>query len=112
MIVSMSFGLKTIGLPALSFWEKVLERPVVLRVLEDNESAIKIATKGFSAAMRHLERTQKLAVGFLGDCFKQQIAVIDDCATKDMAADIFTKSVRPCDWPNALELLGITWERG
>ena len=89
-----------------------MQRPVVLRVLEDNESAIKIASKGFSPTMRHLDRTQKTAVGFLGDVFKQQLAVLDGCDTKDMAADIFTKSVKPCDWPNALQLLGITFQKG
>ena len=57
--------------------------------------------------MRHLDRTQKTCVGFLGDIFKEQIALIENCPTERMRADLFTKNIKPIAWSHALTLIGM-----
>ena len=43
----------------------LLNRPVTLRVMEDNTAAITDVEKGYTPAMRQIKRTQKLCLGFL-----------------------------------------------
>ena len=107
-VVSMAHGVKTSGLPAVSFWETVLERNVQLTIGEDNETAITIAENGYMPIMRHLGRTQKTSVGFLGDCVADQLFQIEKVPTEEQVADIFTKSIKPHAWAHALELIGIS----
>ena len=47
----------------------MLGRPLVARVYEDNQAAIAVAKSGFSSALRHLAKHQRLNLGFLHDCF-------------------------------------------
>ena len=44
-------------LPSLQLWERLLDRPVKLRVKEDNQATIKVVKKGFSPKLRHIQRT-------------------------------------------------------
>ena len=103
----MAYALKNCAVPFLAYWETVLGREIPLDVAEDNDSAIAIAKKGYSPALRHLERVQRQSIGFLGDLYDQQIMTISQCDTKDQAADIFTKALPPASWNNALVLLGM-----
>ncbi len=43
----------------------MLGRPLVARVYEDNQAAIAVAKSGFSIALRHLAKHQRLNLGFL-----------------------------------------------
>ena len=61
-------------------------------MFEDNEAVIKIITKGRSPIMRHVSRTQRVALDWLFDRInldpKIQIKYID---TKNQLADVLTK---------------------
>ena len=51
----------------LDLWEKILKRVVKLTILEDNQATIKIIAKGYSAKLRHVQRTQKVNIGSIHD---------------------------------------------
>ena len=105
--VSLAFGMKNVGIPSLSIWETVFGRSVQLRALEDNEACISIALAGYSPTMRHLDRTQRTYVGFLGDVFANAIAVIEYVESEKQAADLFTKDIKPKDWLRVCSLTGL-----
>ena len=64
----------------------------LLYVFEDNEAVIKMTIKGRSPTMRHVSRTQRVALDWLFDRInldsRIQINYID---TKNQLADILTK---------------------
>ena len=66
----------------------------LLYVFEDNEAVIKMIIKGRSSTMRHVSRTDRVALDWLFDRIKLdpkiQIKYID---TKNQLADILTKEI-------------------
>ena len=58
-MISLATALKSEFLPMLELLEQALCRPVRLRCLEDNTQCIKAAETGYSAALRHLPRTEQ-----------------------------------------------------
>ena len=78
---------------------------VVLYVFEDNEAVIKMINKGRSPTMRHVSRTQRVALDWLFDRITFQIKYID---TKYQLADILTKGNFTRDeWNHLLCLFNI-----
>ena len=67
--VAADTALRTEGLPALDLWDMVFERDCVLTLLEDNEAMIKIMRSGISAKMAHLNRTHRVDLAFMVECF-------------------------------------------
>jgi hypothetical protein len=106
-IISLAHSLFLEGLPALSLWEQLLGRKVVLKVREDNQATIRVVKNGFSPKMRHVQRTHKVNLGSLGEIFEDESCEISYVETNDQAADIFTKCLEPLKWDNALALLGM-----
>ncbi len=49
-----------IGIPAISLWSYLMGRTAVVRLCEDNQSAMRIIENGKSPALGHLSRTQAL----------------------------------------------------
>ena len=83
---------------------------VLLYVFEDNEVVIKVVVKGRSPTMRHVSRTQRVALDWLFDRInldsKIQIKYID---TKNQLADILTKGHFTRDeWNHLLNLFNIS----
>ena len=82
----------------------------MLYVFEDNEAAIKMIIKGRSPTMRHVSRTQRVALDWLFDRInldtKIQIRYVD---TKHQLADMLTKGNFARDeWNNLLQLFSIS----
>ena len=82
----------------------------LLYVFEDNEAVIKMIIKGRSPTMRHVSRTQRVALGWLFDRInldsKIQVKYID---TKNQLADILTKGKFTRDeWNHLLTLFNIS----
>ena len=82
----------------------------LLCVFEDNEAVIKMIIKGRSPTMRHVSRTQRVALVWLFDRInldpKIQIKYID---TKNQLADILTKGIFTRDeWNHLLTLVNIS----
>ena len=82
----------------------------LLYIFEDNETVIKMITKGRSPAMRHVSRTHRVALDWLFDRInfgpKIQIKYID---TKNQLADMLTKGNFTRDeWNHLLCLFNIS----
>ena len=60
---------KEIGFAVLDLLDKVCERKVQCRLLEDNTAAIQIIKSGRNPTMRHLARHQGISIRFLHDTF-------------------------------------------
>ena len=48
----------------------MLERPIVIEVLEDNTSAIHVAKEAYSSRLWHLGRHSRINVGWLGNLIR------------------------------------------
>lgn len=76
--------------------------------MEDNQATILVAKKGFSAKLRHVQRSHGVNLSSLEEMFNRAGCSIEYIKTDEQAADIFTKALQPQKWANALNLLGIT----
>ena len=106
-VVALAASLFSEALPALTYWETVLNRDVHLEIFEDNQATIRVVKKGYSAKLRHISRTHKIDISSIFEIIELDNIEIIYCKTDDQAADIFTKALAPLKWPNALSLLGI-----
>jgi hypothetical protein len=106
-IISLAHSMFSEALPALSLWEKLLERPVKLQCLQDNQATILVVKKGYSPKLRHVARTHKVNLGSLYEVFDNNDVSIQYIVTDKQAADIFTKALPPHKWEAALRMIGI-----
>ena len=86
----------------------MLGRDIDLRIREDNEACIIVATKGFSPKLRHVKRTQKVDVGSLGEFIRSPDVDISYINTDDQIADIFTKGLDSVKWCKAVDMLNVS----
>ena len=98
----------------------VLGRPVKMVVQEDNTQAITAVRKGYSPNMRHLARTQRVALGALHEVFFPEEDAEDDdgessgecalqhCETCRHKGDSFTKALPGPQFAAARRMLGMT----
>ena len=56
-------ALRNDGLPLANLLEFLLERPIVVEVMEDNSAAIVAAQKGYGPRLRHLHRLKIIHLG-------------------------------------------------
>ena len=106
-VVSLAHSLYSEGIPALQLWDRLLDKPVHLRTLEDNQATIIVVKKGYSPKLRRITRTHKVNLSSLSEIYTEDNASIEYVDTNEQAADIFTKALPPQKWANALELLGM-----
>ena len=107
-IVSLAFSLYQEGLPTLSLWDRLLGRPMTLRIHEDNQATILVARKGHSSKLRSISRTHRVNLASLAEQLQEGTGVeLEYVKTDFQAADIFTKALPPHKWDHALRLLGM-----
>jgi len=116
----MSFGLRTEGLPALDFWEVLLQAidggpkgPATARgpkgpaktgsdkeprdqpklcVLEDNQSTMIVAQKGTSKQLKHVRRTHRVNIAWIAEVLASPDVEILYIRSEQQSADILTKA--------------------
>ena len=114
-VVSMATSTRNELLPMQMLMQIILQRPVVAEIREDNAAAITAVMKGFSPALRHIYRTQRISLGFLhelvvpdpersGDESEGRIELIKE-PTATHKGDMFTKELEPKDFERALDLI-------
>ena len=106
-IISLAHSLYTEAIPSLQLWEKLLGRPVNLRIMEDNQATILVARKGYSPKVRRITRIHKVNLGCLAEVLKDGAVTIEYVDAALQAADVFTKALVPQKWDNAIQLLGM-----
>eukprot|EP00972_Heterocapsa_arctica_P084698 12474652-Heterocapsa_arctica.AAC.1 len=65
----MATALKAEALPMIDLFSHALGRSVGLTCLEDNTQCIAAARTGYSAALRHLARTERIALSVAHEQF-------------------------------------------
>ncbi|CAE7710334.1 unnamed protein product [Symbiodinium sp. CCMP2592] len=91
-IVSLDHAVYKLGLPALSMWEYMLGRRFRLRVMEDNEAAIRVIITGHNPNMRHMSRTQRIDISALNERYHAGDVMFVTCPSQFEAGDILTKA--------------------
>ena len=91
----------------VELFSTILQRPIDLYILEDNQATIKVVKKGYSPKLRHLQRTQKINISSIKEVIVEDHIFMIYCHTTFQCADIFTKALAPHKWDDALKLLGI-----
>ncbi|WP_288993063.1 polyprotein of Ty1/Copia retrotransposon, partial [uncultured Marinobacter sp.] len=91
-IVAGFFALKTVGIPSLMIWERLLPGDVSLTVHEDNQAMIRVCHTGRNPTMRYLSRVHRISIAWLYERFGAENIHLCYTDTKLMAADIYTKA--------------------
>ena len=94
-IVSADHAVRVHGVPALSLWERLLGLPrdhLVIDFHEDNATAVQVLKSGYSATMRHIERTHGVCLRFLAEVFRGKHFRIFYERSALEAGDIYTKA--------------------
>ena len=91
-IVSLDHAVYELGLPALSMWEYMMGRRFRLRVMEDNEAAIRVIITGHNPNMRHMSRTQRIDISALNERYHGGDFTFVACPSQFEAGDILTKA--------------------
>ena len=70
-IFSINLAMRTLGVPALTIWDLLLDRDVGLALMEDNDATIVIIKTGTNSALRHVSRTHGVNVAWLRETFRR-----------------------------------------
>ena len=101
-------------MPLQDLVQLLLRKPIALVVKEDNAACIQAVRKGYSPALRHMPRTQRVSLGDLHETFAECQAqrptdgpvLLQHQDTKQHKGDIFTKYLDPTTYNDALTRLG------
>ena len=104
--ISMAAVLKSEALPLLGLFGEALSKMVSLECREDNTQCISAGKTGYSAALRRLPRTERIAVGVVNGTF-----ATDDCRIVCQESslhkgNVSTKRLAPALFETALGRLG------
>jgi hypothetical protein len=95
----------------VDLFSQALGRDVGLLCLEDNTQCIAAVKKGYSAALRHLARTERIALGVAHEQFYGDNSnfAIEYQVSELHKGDVFTKKLAPGPFERAItELLGMS----
>ena len=106
--ISMASGAKQEAIPAQLFMESALGRTVGLRCLEDNTQCIAAVRNGYSAALRSLPRTERIALSVAHEVFVEtpENALVYE-ETSLHRGDMFTKRLAAPAFEDALARIGM-----
>ena len=99
-IVAADHAVRTGGLPALQLWERLLDRPLVLEVYQDNQATARIMTTGRAPTLRHIKRTHCVSVAWIHERISGPDINFNDCISYVMAAFINEEK-----WRSACQLV-------
>ena len=109
-VISATTALKTDALPMLDLLESALGRTVHLQCREDNTQCIQAAETGYSKALGHLSRTERISLGVLHEVFVEQTAGSANIQYQETAShkgDMFTKRLDPGPFEEALKRINL-----
>ena len=95
------------ALPIQGMWSILLNRPVLLHVLEDNLSTIEIVNKGYSSRLAHLPRTHRISVAWTAEQVASSDVFLKHCPSAEQKGDSFAKALDKVKHSEALHTLGI-----
>ncbi|MEM8648475.1 MAG: Ty1/Copia family ribonuclease HI, partial [Pseudomonadota bacterium] len=103
-VISLAVSLRREALAMQDFLCQALGREVHMVVREDNTQCISAVERGMSAALRHLNRTQRISVSFLNEvlCGGHLGCTIEYAESSTHKGDLFTKTLSPTAFASAL----------
>jgi len=107
-LVSADHAVRTVGLPALDLWQYLLYKAgeITIEFHEDNNAAVTVLRSGWSATMRHLERTHGVCLRSLAEHMRRSYFRLMYERSALMAADIYTKAFTgKSEWELASRLI-------
>ena len=106
-IVAIDHGMCKEGLPAAALWTTLLQRKVVIQLMEDNEAACRVLITGRNPSMKHMSRTQRIDKCWLNERINEGDFVFINCPSEYQGGDILTKHcVDKRVWARNLMLIG------
>ena len=104
--ISLSTAMKLEGLPMQDLFSRALGREVTLEAREDNTQCIAAVKNGYSAALRHLPRTERIALSVCHELFieNEGTYVLKYEPSEEHRGDIFTKKLSPMSFERAVEM--------
>jgi hypothetical protein len=107
-MIALATALKAEVLPMMELLEAALGRPIKLVCLEDNTQCIQAAETGYSAALRHLPRTERISLGVVHEIFSDSSRhKLTYQETSLHKGDMFTKRLEPCAFEHALTMINL-----
>ena len=108
--IAMAGALRREALPFLTAIEKILKRRVTCKVFLDNTQAIAAIKNGYSPALRHLSRTQRVSLQAIHEIFydgnvPRPYMVVEYIKTTEQKADLMTKPLPRISHDAALQML-------
>ena len=104
----MATALKSEALPLLDLLTLTLGRPVVLECREDNTQCIAAVRSGYSPSLRHLPRTERIALSVAHETFSNPSCVLVYQCSSGHKGDVFTKRLAPSLFETAIPRLGLS----
>ncbi len=111
---SAACGLKSEAIPAQMLLSIIFQKPIAIKLQEDNAACIIAMKKGYSPAMRYLRRSQKTSLGLLHDLTEAPRdptvgdIKVSKADTKIHKGDMFTKALNTNDFNKAIQRIGLT----
>ncbi|MCP4901810.1 MAG: hypothetical protein GY906_33010, partial [bacterium] len=110
-VVSLATCARNALIPMQILLQRILREPLDCEVMEDNAAAIVAITKGYSPAMRHIPRTQRVSLGMLHEIFHDEpeegegrIGLMN-ADTDEHRGDAFTKELDPQKFHAAIDMI-------
>ena len=105
-VISLATGVFD-ALPVLEFAERIFQRSIELRCMQDNTAVIAICNEGYPAKLRHVNKHHRINLSFLYEVFSSGEAKLLYVKSECQRADPFTKPLPVGKWEHALRLLNV-----
>ena len=100
---------KAEALPMLDLLSTALRREAHLNARDDNTQCLAAVKNGYSAALRHLPRTERISLSVCHEVFieNEDKHSLSYEPTESHKADVFTKRLGPASFERAIRMLGM-----
>ena len=104
--ISLSSAMKLEGLPMQDLFATALGREMTVEAREDNTQCIAAVKNGYSAVLRHLPRTERIALSVCHELFieNEGTYVLKYEPSEEHRGDIFTKKLSPILFERAVNM--------
>ena len=101
-------AMKTVGIPALGIWSRILGPGAGLDVMLSDDETLHVANTGMFPATRHVSRTLGVKTAWLREVFKPPEYRLHYQPRSGQCSDIIAKSnFSVASWRHSCDLIGI-----
>ena len=89
-VISLGAGMRTLAVPAIGVWEKLLGRAINVTALVDSEATLQIRPRGKDATLRRMPRVHDVSIASLHDLFESSHVATQCQCTGAQKGDLLT----------------------